>query len=214
MQTNSHPGVNQKGCAMADARMKKAFQEAAEIAQGVPEPFREAAFNRALDVLLGQGKQASAPREEEAWEEEMASAEGSRRKILGIPGSGFVLEKSVAALNLAAARLGLEEMSAEQVADALEENFGVHVSQGMVARALEQADSVVAKARLGGETLYRVIRPPVQSAHDRPSAEETSIPPKPKPKATAKPKSKAGAGGTKRKPAPGSTAASKKKSTT
>ena len=198
---------------MADARMKKAFQEAAEIAQGVPEALREAAFNRALDVLLGPNR---APKDEagpvpEEFDEEAVHEEMARRKILGIPGSGFVLEKSVAALNLAAARLGMDEMSAEQIAGALEENFGVHVSQGVVARALEQADSVVAKVRLGGETLYQVIRPPLHQAPSGPAPK--ADPPKPKPKSKSAAKSKAKSSAGPRKPAPKGKAGSKKKST-
>lgn len=210
MQKSSLTGVNRKGSGMVDARMKKAFQEAAEIAQGVPESLREAAFNRALDVLLGKESpsRAGAVEEDIEIDAETVHEELTRRKILGIPGSGFVLEKSVAALNMAAARLGMEEMSAEQIADTLEENFGVHVSHGVVAKALEQADSVVTKVREGGETLYRVIRPPMHGAayEAEEGPTQTKSKSKAKPKAKAKSKSSS-SGGAKRK------AASKKKST-
>lgn len=175
---------------MADTRLKRMFQEAAEIAEGMPEALRETAFNRALDLLMGK----DAPGMEAGGE-----AAGQRR-ILGIPGSGAVLEKSVAALNLATARLGLEAMSAEQIADTIEERFGVHVSEGVVARVLEGADNVVAKVRSGGETLYRIIRPV-----DVQDMEDDLEPPAGK-KPPAKPKAKAGA-------AKGSTAKSKARGT-
>lgn len=162
---------------MADARLKRMFQEAAEIAEGMPEALRETAFNRALDLLMG--KQSAGA--------EAGGEPAGHRRILGIPGSGAVLEKSVAALNLAAARLGLEAMSAEQIADTIEERFGVHVSEGMVARVLESADSVVAKVRSGGETLYRTIRPA-----DLRDTEDAAAPPPPG-KPAAKPRAKAGA---------------------
>ena len=94
---------------MADTRLKRMFQEAAEIAEGMPEALRETAFNRALDLLMGK----DAPGMEAGGE-----AAGQRR-ILGIPGSGAVLEKSVAALNLAAARLGQMSLIATDLIDHL-----------------------------------------------------------------------------------------------
>ncbi|MFP4502161.1 MAG: hypothetical protein ACLFTT_14260 [Candidatus Hydrogenedentota bacterium] len=174
---------------MNDAKLKRAFREAAEIAEGMPESLREAAFNRALDEILGEQGGAAHLRGSGAGaaedEAEETAAHEAQRGIRGIPGMSFVLEKSVAALNLAGSHLGLEEMSAEQVADTLEERFGVHVNEGVVARALESADSVVTTVRRGGETLYRVIHP-----------EETAGPEAPRPTARSKvkPGSQQGAG--------------------
>jgi hypothetical protein len=46
---------------MQTERLKELFQQAAEISASVPEPLREAAFHRALNVLLGEAHSFSAP---------------------------------------------------------------------------------------------------------------------------------------------------------
>ncbi|HNR31682.1 MAG TPA: hypothetical protein PKI11_12410 [Candidatus Hydrogenedentes bacterium] len=115
---------------MPDPDMKRIFQEAAEIAKGLPRGLQEAAFNRALDVLLGGGTDTT---EEEA---------DDTRRIFALPGSRTLLDTSVAAINLVADRLGIEELDADEVAEFLEEKVGPHLNEGMVGRALDGADSM------------------------------------------------------------------------
>ena len=136
---------------MSDPRIRKIFKEAADIAKSMPPGLQEAAFNRALDVLLGELHDTTAARggEDEAPEE--------RERLLGIPGAGLFLEKSVAAFNVAAGTLGIGELDADEVADVLEEKLGPHIRQSVIGRAFESADSVVETACNGADAVFRMF---------------------------------------------------------
>lgn len=117
---------------MPDPDIKRIFKEAAEIAKGLPRGLQEAAFNRALDVLLS-GSSTDA-------EEQDADV---ARRLFAIPGSRALLDTSVAAINMVADRLGIEELDADEVADFIEEKLGPHLNEGVVGRALDGADEVL-----------------------------------------------------------------------
>jgi len=141
---------------MADRKMKRLFREAADVARSVPPEFREAAFNRALDMLTeknapGAGRGEGKPDEVEA--------EVVRRGVTGLSAPDFVLDRAMDALNFATTRMGMEEVSAVELADIVTERFGVPTTDKMVAAALDQADSMVHRVADGAQMMYRLARP-------------------------------------------------------
>ena len=141
---------------MADRKMKRMFRDAAEIAKSVPAEFRETAFNRALDLLAEQERPAgrngsAAP---QTAEPEPAA---TRRGITGFTAPDFVIEQVLDSVNFAANRLGRETMTAEDVADIMQERFGVTTPADLVASAMNATGMVARTAGYGGQTLYRIV---------------------------------------------------------
>lgn len=141
---------------MADARLKALFKRAAEIADQVPEEFQEAAFHRALDVLIGN----DTTREAKSYAAFIDDA-AEEAKSAGLPKAAakLILDKSFDVLNLATGVLGVEALTADQVANVLNDGFGMVVDNEMVSRTLNNADGLVSRVRRGGNTLYRIIQP-------------------------------------------------------
>lgn len=140
---------------MASKRLQNMFEEAASIAATVPEDLRPAAFNRALDLLLARAGGGVGAAEADA----ILRGSAKDKRILGIFGTELVLEKSVDVLNFATSRLGLEELSAEQIAALVNERFGLPTTGSVVSLALTGASGLVRGMQRGGETLYRIVAP-------------------------------------------------------
>lgn len=140
---------------MASKRLKDMFEEAAEIAGTVPAELRPAAFNRALDLLLARAGGGPGAAEADA----ILRGSAKDRRILGIYGSELLLEKSVDVLNFATTRLGLEELSAEQIAALVNERFGLPATGTVVSAALAGANGLVRGIQRGGKTLYQIVSP-------------------------------------------------------
>lgn len=140
---------------MASKRLKVMFEEAAEIAETVPQELRPAAFNRALDLLLARAGGGAGAAEADA----ILRGSAKDRRILGIFGSEVLLEKSVDVLNFATTRLGLEELSAEQIAALVNERFGLPATGTVISTALMGANGLVRGIQRGGETLYKIVAP-------------------------------------------------------
>lgn len=133
---------------MRKKELKRVFDEAAAIAADVPEEFRADAFNRAVDALLAEAKPAP------------AGQAGPRRAPEPQAGSADqVLQRSIEVLQLAAGLLGIEAMTVEQIAAALDRRFGISVSYPRIARALEHSNRLARQAGRGGATIYRLLRP-------------------------------------------------------
>jgi hypothetical protein len=129
---------------MADRHIKKKFKQAAEIARTVPKDFQEAAFNRALDLLLDANDSAAArPRE----------------GLLAAAAPAEVLDRSMEALQFAARTLNRDSLTAQQIAALVAAQFGLAVSKEVVALALAGAGSAVRIVRSGGITLYKLVVP-------------------------------------------------------
>jgi len=88
--------------------------------------------------------------------------------------SKLVLARSLDAINMAAGMLGVEEMTADQIADTVTERFGLPVSRDTVAATLENADEFVQRVRRGGTTLYRFISPPGEAGSGRSRSKSAS----------------------------------------
>ncbi len=132
---------------MKSKELKRVFDEAAEIAAGVPEAFRADAFNRAVDALLAD---KGIPRAGQPQTAGTARAAASADQVL---------QRSLEVLQLAAGLLGVEAMTIEQIAAALDRRFGLSVSYPRIARALEGSNRLARQAGRGGATLYRLLRP-------------------------------------------------------
>lgn len=145
---------------MASKRLKSMFEEAAEIAETVPQELRPAAFNRALDLLLARAGGGAGAAEADA----ILRGSAKDRRILGIYGTEVVLEKSVDVLNFATTRLGLEELSAEQIAALVNERFGLPATGTVIATALMGANGLVRGIQRGGETLYKIVAPDLKAS--------------------------------------------------
>jgi hypothetical protein len=147
--------------------MKRMFKEAADIAKSVPPEFREAAFNRALDMLSGERKAAAGTTPGPQPAEEKAARKGF---FGGVP--DFIIDRCMDAVSFATGRLGRDAVSADEVADILTERFGIPATRDMVVRAMMAAGQMVVTVRDGGRVLYRVVRP----------EQEGEAPPPPPPK--------------------------------
>ena len=185
---------------MAHKKLKGIFKEAAAIAKVVPEELREAAFNRALDRLMGEeGRNAGKRRRVD--EEPSAPKRPFERPFSALAETAHVetiLEKSVEVLNLATGTLGIEAMTAEQIAEMLDEKFGIVTSNEMVARVLENTDGLVRRVREGGGAVYRLIRPvpaKKRTAGKRKTASKAKTKARAKGKTRAKAAGRAKAGG-------------------
>ena len=143
---------------MADRKMKRMFREAADVARGVPPEFRQAAFNRALDMLSGidRPQPNGAPG--------VAEPPAVKRGITGFAAPDFLLDRTLDAVGFAAERLGMESVTAEEVAEILQDRFGIKTPADMVASALNATGVVARTANLGGRTLYRIVTTPARGA--------------------------------------------------
>lgn len=136
---------------MADRHLKEIFREAAEIARSVPPEFRQSAFEKAVDLLSDSSGYVPPVRD--------AGGRATRVSVTGIPVSDALIDKSVEALSYAANCLGLEAVTADQLATILNDNFGMPAPATLVANALTRAGTAVRTARQGQKTLYRMVTP-------------------------------------------------------
>src|SRR5690606_3593944 len=124
---------------MANEELKKAFEEAAEIAKIVPKELQEAAFRRALDELLGVRSGTSQPsgrpspsrtqrkgkEKQEATEEDPDGLERviDTTKHPQIFDAKRVLEKSLLLLRAANDDYGVDGLTAPEIASILTNKF-------------------------------------------------------------------------------------------
>lgn len=171
---------------MADRNMKRMFRDAADIARSVPAEFRQAAFDKAVDLLAQQGNGAANGSTDDRE---------TRVHLTGLSAPDALIDRSVEALAYAANRLGLEVVTADQLAAILNERFGVPAPASLVAAALGSAGAVVRTVQRGSQTLYRVVsEPAVDDSSDPDEVDSTPhrrATDRPRPKTSAKPAAKA-----------------------
>ncbi len=171
---------------MSERRMKRIFREAAEVARSVPVEFRQAAFDKAVDLLQQQDR-------EQRQATEDAGGRTTRVQVTGYATPDMLLDKYVEALAFAANRLGMEAASADQVAEILNDRFGLPTPASVVSTALSGAGMMVRTARVGGKTLYKLSsplrKPPAYAGPER-RRDAPAIAPSPKVGAAAKKRGK------------------------
>lgn len=143
---------------MADRKMKQMFREAADVARTVPPEFRQAAFNRALDMLSGIDR----PRVN--GDSGTPVPPVPKRGITGFAAPDYLLDRTLDAVGFAAEKLGMESVTAEEVAEILQDRFGIKTPADMVATALNATGVVARTANFGGRTLYRIVTTPTRGA--------------------------------------------------
>lgn len=149
---------------MADRRMRQIFREAAEIARTVPPEFRQAAFDKAVDLLSGQVTFEVAP--------DTAGPRETRVKVTGIALPDMLLDKYLEALSYAANKVGLEKVTADQLAELVNGRFAVPATASLVASAIGNAGTIVRTVRQGQKALSGLTATGRSKSSNRPRPEE------------------------------------------
>ena len=153
--------------------MRDAFKRAAEIASVVPETMHQAAFNRALDSILGvelpvRGHEA-APRMQrrravtktthtttgDDSAEALNQLEGDRAQEVNEADGGQA--KALALLLVAHRELGIDGLTAPQIAKVLTEKFRWRVAHQSIREALDNAGNRVDRVKQGRAVKYRIM---------------------------------------------------------
>ena len=132
-------------------KLQSKFEEAAAIAAAVPEEFREAAFNRALDELL-EGNQ------EEIEDASLKS---------GITPDA-ILGRSIGTINIARTRLGMDELDKDQVALTLATMLQTLATNDKVSQILSNADELVKELRSKGQNISDIIKVKAEAEPEKP----------------------------------------------
>lgn len=153
--------------------LKELFRQAAEIAQQVPERMQEAAFNRALDVLLGEGRASGGAavrpkRDADAPGVQRLGGQASVKELLKLADStrypdvvraGKVLDRSLLVLQLALHDHAIDGLTPTDIARVLTEKFRLATSRQAVGMALKDAANLVDRAAEGNGYRYRIMDP-------------------------------------------------------
>lgn len=160
------------GDPMADDPTRRAFVQAAEIARVVPKHLQEAAFNRALDHLLGRTAPATGARAFEPRRGERAERRGNQDEFSGVfdsisrtkhPDVGSttrVADRALKVLELAQQTYSVDGLTAAQIADILTKKFRLPVKVNAVNMALErETDCVDVTRNTAGVKRFHLMAP-------------------------------------------------------
>lgn len=157
---------------MTTTDWKGLFKEAAEIAASVPESMQQAAFNRALDLLLQQ-RGVSAPevrREQPKPQSRRGRPPGEggridrlmetldRTRYPGVMGATKVLDRALLVLG-AAREHEVDGLTAHEIGSILTDKFRVTTKDSAVRMALGKAGDKVDRTRSGSAFVYRLMAP-------------------------------------------------------
>jgi hypothetical protein len=164
----------------------KLFARAAEIASNVPEPMQDAAFHRALDLLLGeeggdrtggsasrQGRQskpkpktgqrgkAKAPSDQGEQEDRASTliANLDRTAYPHVTDASNVKDRALWLLQIANDDFSIDGLSAPEIAKVLTEKFRLTTTHQAVRQSLERANRLVDRDSRGPVTRYRIMDP-------------------------------------------------------
>jgi hypothetical protein len=160
---------------MNDAELQDLLKRAGEISKVVPEGLREAAFNRAFDVLTG----AISPLAREKPETAGAKIERSQKKAANGPdkasdyllahldrtsypqvsSANRVLDRALHLLRIARDDFDIDGLGAPDIARVLTEKFRLRVSRQAVQQSLDAARNHVDKLSGHGRKAYRIMDP-------------------------------------------------------
>lgn len=156
--------------------LKTKIQQAAEIAQAVPENLQEAAFNRALDLLTGASQAPagvstghgagtvstppSVPKHP-APEQDLAELLVERMNATEHPevrDASNILERALAILHGARASHQIDGMTPSEISRVLTEKFRISTRSGSVSDALgKAAGELVDRVKEGSGYRYRIM---------------------------------------------------------
>lgn len=168
---------------MEEIELKEVFKKAAEIAKAVPEALQQAAFNRALDVLMEQPNNINskpnsrlhatvrnkssrhAPQEQKAHAED---GDPTTRLLYSIDRTSYpqilnstrVLERALALLRAARDDFNTDGLGCAAIAKILTEKFRLRATRQAVQQALDAAGDKVDRVILSkGKNYYRIMLP-------------------------------------------------------
>lgn len=159
---------------MKELNLKETFKEAAEVASQVPENMQQAAFIRALDILLGDKtiKKSTAKssgkknltkkitvKSKADPEVEKTLQTISRTKYPMISKFEKVLDRSLQILKISKDDCDIDGLSSTQIATLLTEKFRLRTSRQAVQFALSSATNLVDEQREGRAVRYRIMHP-------------------------------------------------------
>lgn len=156
--------------------MKSLFKQAAEIAAQVPESMHDAAFNRALDMLMQEqgltpkpsasnaARRGATPRRKESPSpsDSQDIVDGlmhglNRTEHPEVAKASRVLDRSLYLLRAAKDKLNIDGLTPPQIARVLTDKFRVKTTQPAVSMALAAAGDKVDRERVGGAFVYRIM---------------------------------------------------------
>lgn len=155
---------------------KELFKEAAAIAAELPESMHDAAFNRALDMLIEeQGLAPPADKKRSSGAKPKAAAGApalndmdmadrlmqklDRTAHPEIVGANKVLDRSLFLLRVCRDEEAVDGLTTGQIARILTEKFRVKTAQNTVSMALGSAGSFVDRTKRGSGFIYRLMSP-------------------------------------------------------
>lgn len=156
--------------------MQELFKEAAKIAEVVPVSMQEAAFHRALDVLMGNGtpaKPTAAPRRapkkrSSVGGTDLGTPEGdrvarataiSRDAAPEVDQETTVQGRSIALLVAVSREAEIDGLTAPEIAKILTEKFRHRTTRQAVQQAMENSGNMVDRQKSGSSAaVYRVMK--------------------------------------------------------
>lgn len=163
---------------METSQLREAFKQAAEIASVVPENLQEAAFQRALDALLGpsEGSERSEDAGGEGEERRHESAESSKHprpehdladllvqeldatKYPDIRTADQVLDRALGLLHAARVDHNIDGLTPQEIAKVLTDKFRIATPDTSVSDALgKRTGDLVDRVREGRGYRYRIM---------------------------------------------------------
>lgn len=158
--------------------MKELFKQAAEIAQQVPEGMQEAAFNRALDLLVGAGEKdtrtppnaasgrkarrpirTASSEESEGESVDALLADIDSTQHPGVRTASRALDQALMVLQIALNEHDVDGLTPTEIARILNEKFRIGVSRQAVGMALKDAAHLVDRKAEGRGFRYRIMAP-------------------------------------------------------
>lgn len=148
--------------------LHEAFQKAAELAKQVPENLQQAAFNRALDQLLGDASSSQiparrmtsvekSPREEPEADDLIEKID--RTKYPDIGATPRVADRALKILALAQEDYEVDGLTGAQIADILTKKFRLGVAANTVNMALQRETDTVDVRNRNGIRIFHLMAP-------------------------------------------------------
>jgi hypothetical protein len=160
---------------MDDEQLQDLLRRASEISKTVPEGLREAAFNRAFDVLSG-GFRPSGQTPRNALPAKALRSRGDavdaqektadyllanldRTSYAAVSSAPRVLDRALYLLRIARDEFDIDGLGAPDIARVLTDKFRLRASRQAVQQALDAARTYVDTVTTSGRKTYRIMNP-------------------------------------------------------
>lgn len=158
--------------------MKEVFRQAAEIAQQVPESMQVAAFNRALDLLIGTAdavEQSLQPDPGAARRKHKTRQAKTKTKLESpvatlmsvidttqhpaVAAATKVLDRALMVLQIALRNHEIDGLTPPEIAQLLTDKFRLNTSRQAVSMAIGSATTLINRVPRGSGYEYRIMGP-------------------------------------------------------